>query len=100
MIYTSHTPLTAGCFLTKSKFLLVLIVIPHRIPFERCLDLSIPYVDMLLGPQKSARGTALEESQTDITGRRLKHAVSGKPSMRRSQRGQVAKEEILVQNKL
>ena len=62
MIYTSDTPLTAGCLLTKSTFPLVLIVIPHRIPFERSLDLSIPYIDMLLGPPKPARGTALEES--------------------------------------
>ena len=37
MIYTSDTPLTAGCLLTKSTFPLVLIVIPHRILFERCL---------------------------------------------------------------
>ena len=62
-IYTSDTPLTAGCLLTKSTFPLVLIVIPHRILFERCL--SIPYIDMLLGPQKPARGTALEESQRE-----------------------------------
>ena len=40
MIYTSDTPLTAGCLLTKSEFPLVLIVIPHRIPFERCLWIS------------------------------------------------------------
>ena len=70
MTYTSGTPLTAGCLLTKSKLLLVLIVISHRIPFERCqLDLSIPYIDMLLGPQKPARGQVnnvvkQEESQT------------------------------------
>ena len=50
--------------------LLVLIVIYHRIPFERrLLDLSIPYIDMLLGPQKPVRGQAKtmvkeEESQT------------------------------------
>eukprot|EP00434_Breviolum_minutum_P009685 symbB.v1.2.008526.t1/scaffold527.1/size293072/24 len=30
------TPLTVGCLLTKSKLLLVLIVISHRIQLERC----------------------------------------------------------------
>ena len=37
---------------------------PHPVR-EVPLDLSIPYIDMLLGPQKPARGTALEESQTE-----------------------------------
>ena len=37
---------------------------PHPVR-EVPLDLSIPYIDMLLGPQKPARGTALEEFQTE-----------------------------------
>ena len=40
MTSTSGTPLTAGCLLTKSKLLLVLIVISHRIQFERYLWIS------------------------------------------------------------
>ena len=37
MTSTSGTPLTVGCLLTKSKLLLVLIVIYHRIQLERYL---------------------------------------------------------------
>ena len=37
---------------------------PHPVR-EVPLDLSIPYIDMLLGPQKPVRGTAQEESQTE-----------------------------------
>ena len=40
MTSTSGTPLTVGCLLTKSKLLLVLIVISHRIQFERYLWIS------------------------------------------------------------
>ena len=65
MIYTSHTPLTAWLSPDKVKVSLGpdCDTSPHPVR-EVPLDLSIPYIDMLLGPQKPARGTALEESQT------------------------------------
>ena len=67
MIYISDMVLTAGCLLTKPKFPLVLIVISYCLPFERCLDLSIPHIEMLLGPQKPARGTANSSQTRGVT---------------------------------
>ena len=55
--------LTVGCLLTKSRLHLVLIVIYHRIQLEVPLNISTPYIDMLLGPQKPARGQPASEQE-------------------------------------
>ena len=58
MTCTSGTPLTAGCLLTKSKSLLVLIVISLRIPFERCLWISAsPTLTCSLDPRRLTEAT-------------------------------------------
>ena len=56
MTSTSGTPLTAGCLLTKSKLLLVLIVKPHRIQLERYLwILAYPPLICSLDPRNLPR---------------------------------------------
>ena len=58
MTSTSGTPLTAGCLLTKSKLLLVLIVKPHRIQLERYLRiLAYPTLICSLDPRNLPEAT-------------------------------------------
>ena len=56
MTSTSGTPLTVGCLLTKSTLLGPDCDLSPHPGREVPLNVSIPYIDMLLGPQKPAQG--------------------------------------------
>ena len=75
MTSTSGTPSTAGCLLTKSKWLLVLIVISHRIQFERYLWTSaLPTLICSLDPRNlpEAKLTNLSSKRSRVLWRSLR----------------------------